>query len=305
MELVNTIITEYLPIEFDINDVSFLSITTSNPVYLVFINESTPSFVIHELKGDEHLEILKLRNELYRVLAESVAKPYGIRKIESVYYFVESGLKGKPWFQLVSALENNVAWLNIKIKAKKSLSHFTASIRKEDKWCKTIDLASELKAQFLETQQYNKHFIPEVKSLVNKLSDVLNDTAELNGTFQHCDYCINNLLFDKDRAYIIDLEEFGQTSVPLQDEISLALSFYLIKPESDTSTLKSIVFDCISTCGYSNDELKKILPSLYLYHLLFRLGKWGNNERREKFCQWIKDLLYEFVLNPEYFFDID
>jgi len=305
MELVNTIITEYLPMEFDLNDVSFISITTSNPVYLVFINESTPSYVIHELKGNEHLGILKLRKELYSVLAESVAKPYGITKIDSVYYFIESGLNGKPWFQLVSALKNEAAWLDIKRKAKESLNYFKDAISNEDKWCKVINLASELKTQFLETQQCNRLLIPEVESLVNKLSDILIDVNELNGTSQHCDYCINNLLFDKNRAYIIDLEEFGQTSVPLQDELSLALSFYLIKPDDDKSTLKSIIFDCISDCGYSNDELKEILPSLYLYHLLFRLGDWGNNARREKFCQWITDLLNEFVINPECFFDID
>jgi hypothetical protein len=303
MELVNTIITEYLPIEFDLNNVSFISITTSNPVYLIFINERTPRFVIHELKGDEYLDILDIRSELYSVLAESVAKPYGIKKIDSVYYFIESGLNGKPWFQLVSTLKNEADWLDIKRKAKESLNYFKDAISNENKWCKAINLASELKAQFLETQKFNRRLIPEVESLVNKLSDILIDVDELAGTFQHCDYCINNLLFDHDRACIIDLEEFGQTSVPLQDELSLALSFYLIKPDDDTSTLKSIIFDCISDCGYSNDELKEILPSLYLYHLLFRLGNWGNNARREKVCQWIKELLHEFVVNPEYLFD--
>jgi hypothetical protein len=109
--------------------------------------------------------------------------------------------------------------------------------------------------------------------VASRLSEELDVLGRLASSWQHGDYCLNNLLVDDSRISIIDFEEFGTTSMPLQDELGLALSTYLLAPRSArTVPLHEHVQACVENAIGAEPELAKQIPGLFLYYLLRRVN---------------------------------
>jgi len=269
-----------------------LCITTSNPVFLSFSANAVPDYVVHHAElGD-----FELRQELHRVLEPIISKPLTQTIHEKQSYFVESGLPGKPWFQL---LKNNKLSMNeIKVRSLNTLKDFEQRIKKVEHWTKSIDAVEIFNQQFEQSHAIRK-FKPSIVSACSELVGSLPQEYVVKGSWQHGDYCINNLIFADDKTYVIDFEEFGDTLMPLQDIFSLALSFYI---QREIQTLDLLALDLAYCLRATDKNLKPLLSLLFIYHLLFRLGAWGSNPNRAFICDWLQDILVKHIENPRVLF---
>ena len=269
-----------------------LCITTSNPVFLAFTTNDVPEYVVHHAEPDD----FELRQELYHVLAPLVSKPLAKIVKDEQNYFVESGLPGKPWFQLLKSNDLNMD--DIKKRSLNTLKEFEQRIAVIEHWTESIDVIAIFTRQFEQTNVL-RQFSPKIVSACSKLVNSLPEEYLVKGTWQHGDYCINNLIFAEKQTYIIDFEEFGDTSMPLQDEFSLALSYYI---QRETQTLDLLAKDLVYCLQHTSKTFNPLLPLLFVYHLLFRLGSWGNNPNRNFICEWLHNILVEHIENPKLLF---
>src|SRR3954462_2356117 len=67
-------------------------------------------------------------------------------------------------------------------------------------------------------------FSENTSASIARWAEALEALAGLPCFWQHGDFCLNNVLVSPARLSIIDFEEFGGPSMPLHDEIGLALS---------------------------------------------------------------------------------
>tara|TARA_R110001583_G_scaffold1542_10_gene12001 strand:- start:15590 stop:16900 length:1311 start_codon:yes stop_codon:yes gene_type:complete len=272
-----------------------LCITTSNPVFLSFSKNAVPDYVVHHAESGD----FELRQEIHQTLTSFVSTPLAKIKKDQEYYFVESGLPGKPWFQLLK--DNSISMGDIKQRALTTLKEFDKKIQTNSNWINSIDVIAEFTRQFEQShsiRQFDQAVVDACAELVNSLPE----KYLVQGTWQHGDYCINNLIFSEEQTYIIDFEEFGDTLMPLQDIFSLALSFYI---QRETQTLDLLAKDLTYCLQYTDQKFNPLLPMLFVYHLLFRLGKWGENPNRRFICEWLQNILIEFNKNPLLLFSND
>jgi len=265
-----------------------LCITTSNPVFLSFSTNTVPDYVVHHAElGD-----FELRQELHQVLGSLVSKPLAQKLNSEQHYLIESGLPGKPWFQLLK--NSSLSMEDIQQRSLDTLTEFELKVSAVAKWTASVDIKATFTKQLEQSHKCRK-FTPSILSACSKLIVSLPDEYLVKGTWQHGDYCINNLIFAEDRTYIIDFEEFGDTLMPLQDVFSLALSFYI---QRDVQTFELLAEDlayCLQNC---DSKLRPLLPILFVYHLLFRLGSWGENPNRSVICEWLQDILIGHINSP-------
>jgi hypothetical protein len=92
---------------------------------------------------------------------------------------------------------------------------------------------------------------------IEQQAGALDSLGEIVSQYQHGDFCLNNLLLSDSSAAIIDFDEFGRTSMPLHDEIGLALSIADLSPYPEVSRMPK----------------HEQLPGLYLHHLLWRINQ--------------------------------
>ncbi len=269
-----------------------LCITTSNPVFLSFSNNQVPDYVVHHSEPGD----FELRQELYKVLTPLVSKPLGQTIKGDQSYFIESGLPGKPWFQLLKS--SSLSMEDIKKRSLSTLIEFEQRIRANVQWTESIDIIALFNCQF-EQSSTIRQFPPTIVSACRKLVNSLPEEYQVKGSWQHGDYCINNLIFAGNQTYIIDFEEFGDTSMPLQDAFSLALSFYI---QRETQTIDLLEIDLAYCLQDTDKKLIPVLSLLFTYHLLFRLGSWGENPNRSFICGWLGNILIKHLENPNRLF---
>lgn len=265
-----------------------LCITTSNPVFLAFSNINAPEYVIHNAEQGE----FKIRQDLYKALNPKVSKPLAHIIKDEQSYIIESGLPGKPWFQLLKS--KSLTMDDVKKRSFDTLKEFEQRVGSVEHWIGLINVVDVFNRQFKQSHSIRK-FTSPIVSACSELVKSLPEEYQVKGTWQHGDYCINNLIFAEEQTYIIDFEEFGDTLMPLQDEFSLALSFYI---QRETQTLDLLSKD-IDYCLKGLDRnLIPLLSLLFIYHLLFRLGSWGENPNRSYICGWLQNILTEHIENP-------
>ena len=137
----------------------------------------------------------------------------------------------------------------------------------------------------------------QVQQQVKLLSKQLDSMGAIEVHCQHGDFCLNNLLVESDQLHIINFEDFGITSMPLHDEIALALSMFSNAPANVSTTLQHEIYCCIEKTQY-----RSILPGLFMHHLLLRLGQWSQGSRRRHYRSWLMSLLQDFAQAPNSYF---
>jgi hypothetical protein len=118
--------------------------------------------------------------------------------------------------------------------------------------------------------------------------------------WQHGDFSLNNLLVAPDAMAIIDLEDFGATSVPLHDEIGLALSIRLAAPQAPLSAAECLSLCCSGTVAREGFSPAQI-GGLVVHHLLWRINDCGEISRRRALRDFLLGFLNAFVANPTEF----
>lgn len=274
---------------------SFLSLFTTNNIYLIFNDSDHPDFALHEIDENDIEKQFDTKVKLFEILGDMVAEPLKVIKNHGNLYLVERGLRGKPWFQIATQSKNN--WSQIKTQSLLALNHFQKSISTEKTWHREINLAGELKKQYLESCKYNQLDTPNIRKHYDYFFSQLANVNNVNSQFQHGDFCINNILHDQERTHLIDFEDFGKTSMPLHDNFSLALSFFHIQGSTNFKDLTNEINLCLSYSKLSPNFSKEVISALFFYHLMFRLGSWSNKETRSNYKKWILIILDIFLTN--------
>ena len=284
------------------NQPNIIRLSSSNPVYLIFNNSAYPTCVVKEIDKENGEQLFNITNFLHSQAPNLIARPVAISEKNNVHYYIEEGLNGLPWFQLSQTINGFDEWASIRDVALNSLTSLQQATKINPHWHKNISPSQELLKVFNQCSIEEQELKNKLHEKVIVYGDLLAELGEIKSFNQHGDFCLNNLLFNKSDAKIIDFEDFGATYFPLFDEFTLALSLY-----SQTPThLKTSIKLEISTCICQNiDEMlveERHFPALFLYHLLFRIGKWSNNPKRDEFRQWLISILREFIKSPDKYF---
>ena len=295
---------EYLKFTADqINCASVLCIDSSKDIYLIFDEYTYPCYALYAIEKDKIQHVVATRQLLSSLLNNVVSKSIGVIEHNNRSFFIEEGLAGQPWFQLKGSAGFN--WNDVKSTAVSTLFNFHEVVRNEISWQKKLNIGDVFIEQYLQTlNMQNEYRLTEkVSKLVHELHSELKKHPKMVCYFQHGDFCINNLLFNEGMAHIIDWDEFGEVSMPLQDEFSLALSFYNLDNNFNIEQLHVELKICITKSEWLKSLTKESVVALFLFHLLYRLGLWGSNPNRKGICDWLYTILIEFSEQPSSFFD--
>lgn len=251
MKYILNILQDIYPEKKNLNKHKVLSLFTSHPTYLVFNEQdSIPEFVIHTSPNAKTKILFNNCKELYKVLGNIIAEPLHIVETSNEYFLIEKGLGGVPWFQLSEKLQHNTDWENIKQSATSSLRVLQKAVKETSFGTRKIHLGKSLKSNFNDFLKFNTLPIKDIDKTTEIYSKKLDEYGVITGYAQHGDYCINNLLFDKNKTYIIDFEDIGNNYIPLHDEFTLAISF-IFHNQNKKLNIKREIECCISNSDWS------------------------------------------------------
>ena len=299
MQFIKSIASLHIP-DHTPSDISVLCISTTNPVYLVFSkNEETPKLVIRDAEPQSVRYAHEISEKLFSKVGTLISEPIGIIEYANKEYSIQKGLKGTPWFQLTNNITSKDEWERLSNRALSILNQLHDGIFSTEQWKKTCRPGDELRQCYSNCIKSGTNLSQEVKTLVEDCSKELDNLGEVSSFHQHGDFCLNNLIVDNDLVHVIDFEDFGMTSMPLHDEISLALSLYSQAPQIVETSLKNEIISCtkgsLTRFGISGE----FIPGFFLYHLLLRLGDWSQGGRRDQYREWLFSVLGDFTNQPE------
>jgi hypothetical protein len=134
------------------------------------------------------------------------------------------------------------------------------------------------------------------------MSNDLDDMGEVHASWQHGDFCLNNLLVSSHAISVIDFAEFGDTSMPLQDEIGLALSLYMLAPrEARTVSLRDHLNACLD--DGQKPAAEESLRGLLLYYFIRRINRSHGQPNREAMARRLNAAAEALCASPDRFLD--
>ncbi len=289
-ELIKNLIPEY-----ERSELSYLSLCTTNPVYLVFEEKSeTPIFVVRLAKEELVIQTFKVLERLYLLLGNLVPRPIAVSQIGENKVTIVEGVKGAPWFQLGVKYSTKEQWDELRLRGIAALNTFQKAVAKIDEWNSTFELGYSLRSRLVESIDCGVCYPQIVKDRIRHYVESLDSVAFI-GQFSHGDYCINNLMIEEELVHIIDFDDFGITSAPLHDEFSYALSMFTCRPKKVNSSLKKELKKCIQLSNSKLESSQDIYIGLFIHHLLLRLGKWSEDDRRKDYRNFLLSLIEEVV----------
>ena len=185
---------------------------------------------------------------------------------------VQRGLPGVPWFGLAHRLRSVAEWMDLRERAIDALRTFEVAVRRHQEWTCVLAPGRELMREGSRSEGLGVRQSSRLRAEVERLSGVLDEIGEIRASWQHGDFCLNNLLVSRHTVSVIDLAEFGETSMPLQDEIGLALSLYMLAPEKARGvTLRDHLNACLGEAGALARE--EYLHGFLLHYLIRRINR--------------------------------
>jgi Ser/Thr protein kinase RdoA (MazF antagonist) len=280
--------------------ISIACISTTNPVYLAFSGQSdTPCFVVRPANSKSSKVSHELSLRLHQVNKALVPETVGLYEHNGTVYSVQRGASGTPWFQLLRTVATPEQWTILRTRAIEALRQFHEGVASVPEWNPRIHLGDALRSAyqgFLETD--NEPAYP-LTTFADSMADELDRLGAWDGTFQHGDFSLNNLLFEENKISVIDLEDFGITAMPLYDEFTLALSLDTLAPDRVKSTVAIELAACTQPMKYRYSFNRKTIQALFLFHLLLRLGAWSSAEKRQPYRQKLLHLLEQYTNKPD------
>lgn len=268
-----SIIATILPLRTIPASLSAAEIYTTHRVYLVFGRSvDHPEWVVHFGRREELRKLEAALAALHVLLPDLVPDSIAFRHWQAdTWMHVQRGLPGLPWFRLSTTVGGVREWLALRARAAQALSRFQAAVAANSHWVREVALGQELEgllAWYCGTEAPNPVVMTRAEYAVRALSD--NGTVRCQ--WQHGDYCFNNMLVSPDRLGLIDFEEFGQTSMPLHDEFSLAFSTHeFLQNYPGAPALSDLLRDCLVAGRRAWGFDAASLEGLLLHHLLWRL----------------------------------
>lgn len=281
---------------------SIACISTTNPVYLVFSSNSPfPEFVVRRADADTSKQDYQLNKCLYEATGGLVPEPIGLYEHGGHVFSVEKGVQGRPWFQLAGTVRTVGEWENIRKAALETLHQFHAGVARVSQWTSEVQPGKLLRSAYKEFCNFQGHRDHALADAVDSYLPELDSLGCWTGVWQHGDFSLNNLLFEESSVTVVDLEDFGITTLPLYDEFTLALSLNTLAPSRVSSSLAVELGICTGSIKHQCSFRRRTVQALFLCHLLIRLGSWSSAEKRQPYRQKLLRLLEDYVKDPDAF----
>lgn len=303
MLFIHSLIQQLAP-QWDSKGISVACLCTTNPVYLVFNEHQThPALAVRIADSEEVGEAHRIVERLYTKVGDLVAEPIVMTEIGEYKVAVQKGLMGLPWFQLTKQYQSPAQWEALRDRSLAALTHLHAGIKAFSDWTTYCEPGTELRLCLRRCLASGTELPPRIQQQVISLSKQLDHIGSIKVHYQHGDYCLNNLLVEVDHIHVIDFEDFGMTSMPMHDEIALALSMYSSAPNTVQTTPKREIWACTENSLANTGLNRSMLPGLFMHHLLLRLGEWSQSSLRQQYRAWLLSLLEEFAHDPLLYFE--
>lgn len=206
---------------------SVVSVRTTRPVLLVFGEDDRyPACVAQRCSTSEVLATHETLRRIRQHGGALVAEPLGyLDDAPGTSWSVVKGLPGWPWFALPYRFSGRAGFESVADVAVRTLEQFRSAVSAVDEWRTPIYPRASLDREL----RRGLSTYPELAGVLRletreRWLRALEPLESEVRPVQHGDFCLNNLLLDESRAYVLDFEEFGLVSVPLHDEFSLAFS---------------------------------------------------------------------------------
>ncbi len=295
---------EMIPQHVSDGRVSVARIETTIAVYLVFNGGSLAPRWAVRIGPDDSLKRTHAILDRLHSLAETLVpqsllcQPWR----GGAWVQVQSGVPGRPWFQLREYLADEADWARVRRTALHSLDALHSAIKCNPDWVvPTVDLAAEMCRQLDASNA-----LPIASALAarawDRWRDALADAPSTAWFWQHGDFCLNNLIFSDCAAAVIDFDEFGLTAMPLHDEFGLALSFMDLMPPRFGHTLADHLAFCLVEVLRREPSLTHQLEGLFLHHLLWRIAHCHAHKNRARALERLVGLLEEHALRLDRLF---
>jgi len=291
-----------LPERFAGAAMSVVRVQTTRPLFLVFLpGGSHPACVVQV--GDRvalqrlHSTLTTLHGRLPDLIPASFAC---VPLSGDTCVHVQEGLAGTTWFRIRDRLHGKADWSSLTERASIALRRLHTATRASAEWRCSVSPAALLRAQWRVCVSRHPVLAARVAPLVALSAEAFEPLGDVPWFWQHGDFCVNNLLVTRDRAAIIDFEEFGQTAMPLHDEFGLALSLHAFNATGDhgMADLAAVIHRCIRPTVARHPWMSAHLIGLFLHHLVWRINQCADRPGRAAACRQLVDLLNTFADAP-------
>jgi hypothetical protein len=277
---------------------SIVRIEATRPAFLVFGTEWRRPACVAQIGPREPLERLHAALTILHarvpdlVPASLACVPWGERD----YLFLQQGLAGVPWFRLLDEFGATSDLISFQARAICALEQLHSAITMSPEWRCRLMLSDGLLGQIEQASSRDSTWAPHLVRALHHQAEALRPLGEIEWFWQHGDFCVNNLLIAPDAIGIVDFEEFGATSVPLHDQISLALSLEEVAESGQNwKNTARYVRACAEATLISHPELSTVLAGLVVYHLVWRINQCDARPRRVAIRTRLVTLLTTFV----------
>lgn len=292
------LVRDLIPLTRSVERMSVACVHTTRPKYLVFASDAgRPAFVVQFGAAEQlertHRALRHLHVQLPDAVAESlVCTRFSAR--ECVH--IQTGLAGLPWFRVADLCRDRTEWTGLVERCLGVLTRLQAAVAQNPQWTGNVhpgrQLRERLKASRLEIINAHSHTIA-------RWTDALDNVGHVAATWQHGDFSVNNLLIGHTGIGVIDFDEFGDTMMPLHDEMGLALSFPLsqhgVCPLTIAQCLQLCLAPALSAGAFDIDATRGLL----LHHLLWRIEQCHDCPPRDRLRATLTRYVHELIVNPE------
>lgn len=282
--------------------ISFSLFIGTNRCYLVFTSrQSKPIYAIKFMPVDTVKRVMANTLELHQSMPNLIPKPVCTGLWGEDGYYIEKAIDRSMHF----TLNENATNLNVsafKDKCLNSLQLFSATVAIKTHWQVAINIQQELTQLWKRMANSSEFTLSSWRTEIDKIISLPTIQPVIESHFQHGDFCLNNLIIQEDAVHCIDLEEFGDCSIPLYDEFSLAISFFNTFGNKKIEQLIDDINICISPKPNTSTIDALMLHKLLLFTLLYKIDKNHKYFSRRTHNQYLKNLLISYLENSDKFF---
>jgi hypothetical protein len=292
------LVRDLVPGARSVETLSVACVQTTHPKYLVFNgNPARPAFVVQfgprEQMERTHRTLLLVHAGAGDIVPQSLACA-SVGAGECVQ--IQTGLPGLPWFRVADRCRSRADWLNLLHRGLAALRQLQGAIAAVPEWTGTVDPGRELRALIQASRELHT---ADLSSKAAPWIDSLDRLGPIVTAYRHGDFSVNNLLIGDAQIGIIDFDEFGETMMPLHDEIGLALSLPLSQEGACPLSVRECLEVCVTPAITRGDVPAAALPGLLLHHLLWRIERCRDWPTRARLRATLTGYVRELLANPD------
>lgn len=276
---------------------SVARVSTTRPVYLIFFApHQWPQCVAQSGNVAQVGSSQRILQTISKLDPGLVPEPLGSLTLgESSSFSIVKGSRGWPWFSAWRRFDSPGGFESLNAMAATALRRFSRAVADVDGWRGRIDAAAELGRVFSVAASGEPRIGDRYGTTVPEtLEAPLAALGVIDWRYQHGDFCVNNLIFEEAEAVVIDLEEFGETLMPLHDEMSLAESLCDWQQRGLVRTeFNEVLKRCTEPEGQAFLRDDGVLTALRVHHLCFRINQCRSRPGRHSMAERLTQLLLE------------